>query len=231
MKLNRSISIMLVCIILGVIITLQYKSIYKNNKAQSSQYTRLEDLKDQLIIEKNNNDSLRKRNDELIKQVTEYENTKGSNDAYREKLKNELDRARLIAGLTSVKGKGAVVTLTDTDYQVVQEGDLLSLINELRATDAQAISINNQRVVAMTEIREAGGHIVVNGESIKSPYIIKVIIDPDMAENGLKLPKGVLETFDAYKIKYSFEKSNEINIEKVKDNGIAISIDMLTPVE
>lgn len=52
MKHTKTISITLICIILGVAIAWQYKSIYNNNKTASVQSVTLEDLKDKLIIEK-----------------------------------------------------------------------------------------------------------------------------------------------------------------------------------
>jgi len=42
----------------------------------------------------------------------------------------------------------------------------LKLVNELRAAEAQAISINGERIVAMTEIRYADPYMVINGRQI-----------------------------------------------------------------
>lgn len=230
MNIGKNLSIVFVCIILGLLVSWQYRSIYDNNKIQSVQATRLEDLKDQLIVEKNNNDNLRKRNEELTKQISDYENAKGNIDLYEKNLKTELERARIIAGLTDVKGKGIVITLSNTDFGIVEESDLLTLINELKASDAQAISVNEERVVSSTETRVAGGTIVLNGIPMTSPFVIKAISDPTKLENSLRMIGGVVERLEQYKLKITIEKKDNIVIPKVRDDGSVIKTDLLTPI-
>jgi len=232
MKISRNIAITIICIILGIILAWQYKSIDTNKKIESTQITRLEDLKDELIMEKNNNDNLRKRNEELLKINSEFENAKGSLDMYEKNIKLELERARIIAGITDVKGKGIVVTLDNSDLGQVEERDILDIVNEMRATDTQAISINEERIVAMSEIREAGAYIVINGKRLVRPFIIKAIADPQKVDNALKMVGGVLEKLqDLYKLKISIEKKEEIIIPKVRDDGSVVKIDLLKPLK
>ena len=232
MKISRNIAITIICIILGIILAWQYKSIDTNKKIESTQITRLEDLKDELIMEKNNNDNLRKRNEELLKINSEFENAKGSLDMYEKNIKLELERARIIAGITDVKGKGIVVTLDNSDLGQVEERDILDIVNEMRATDTQAISINEERIVAMSEIREAGAYIVINGKRLVRPFIIKAIADPQKVDNALKMVGGVLEKLqDLYKFKISIEKKEEIIIPKVRDDGSVVKIDLLKPLK
>lgn len=236
---SKSISITLVCLLLGLILSWQYRSIYDNTQAQTFQNKRLEDLKDELIMEKNNTDNLRKRNEELVNQVKEFENARGNINAYEQNLKKDLERAKIIAGLVSVRGAGVVITL-DNNYEYsgtndllgkVTENDVLSVINELRATDAQAISINEERIVAMSEVRGAGGYIVVNGKRMKAPYTIKAIASPDKVENSLKMIGGLIENFqEYYKLKVTVEKKQDLLISKVKDDGSVIKINLLTPI-
>ena len=44
----------------------------------------------------------------------------------------------------------------------VYDEDILDVINELRAAGAQAISINDERIVATTEIRKVDPYIMIN---------------------------------------------------------------------
>ena len=88
---------------------------------------------------------------------------------------------------------GVIVTITDGVHRKVEAYDLLQLLNELRAAGAEAIAINEQRVVYSTyivDIRNANTYIRVNGEKVASPYIIKAIGDPTYLESGLS-QKGV----------------------------------------
>ena len=67
-------------------------------------------------------------------------------------------------------------------------GDLTKLINELRLAGAEAISINDVRIMSMSDIKDiASGLIVVHGEKQFSPYVIKAIGDQTYLESGLTL--------------------------------------------
>jgi len=72
-----------------------------------------------------------------------------------------------------VQGPGVEIVLDDGeyDYQKVYDIDLLKLVNELRAAEAQAISINGERIVAMTEIRYADPYMVKT-EGKYSPHML-----------------------------------------------------------
>ncbi len=58
---------------------------------------------------------------------------------------------------------------------------LRSFVNELRQIGAQAIAINDERVVAMSEIRESGDNIVINGNPLmaRNRFTIKAITNPE----------------------------------------------------
>ncbi len=220
----------MVCLILGTMISWQYASVKNNRDADSLQNKRLDELRDELLLTKNNYDALAKRNEELLREKQKYESMSGNITKETQALTDELVRARMVAGLISVKGKGVVVTLDDGDSEPVTDSDILNVLNELRASDAQAISINDERVVAMTEVRYAGGYIMVNSKQMLAPFTIKAISDPDKLENALRMVAGVIESLEVYGIKVSVQESNDIEIPRVKDDGSVIRTDMLIPV-
>ena len=59
------------------------------------------------------------------------------------------------------------------------------LINELKASGAEAITVNEQRVVAATEIRCAGPTISVNNTRVSPPYVVEAIGDAMALESAL----------------------------------------------
>ena len=76
------------------------------------------------------------------------------------------------------------VIIDDGEYNSVTDNYLLVLINEIRASEAQAISMNGERIVAMSEIKMTNDKIspriiVVNGRQMQAPFVIKAIADPD----------------------------------------------------
>jgi uncharacterized protein YlxW (UPF0749 family) len=230
MKYGRSIAITAICVLLGMIMAWQYKSIDYNEREKSLERKSLEELKDELIREQRNNENLSIRNAELEKENKDYENSKGDVTKETQILKNELERTRIIAGVVDVKGKGVVITL-DNDLADVTESNLLNVVNELRASDAQAISINDERIVGSSEIREAGRtYIMINGKQMRPPFVIKAIANPDKLERALKLLGGVLDSLQELQIKVDIRKDDNIIIKKVRDDGSVIKSDLLTPI-
>lgn len=231
MKINRNLALTLICILLGVILSWQYKSIYENRKIAAYENKSIEDLKSDLIAEQKKYDNLYEAKKKLEEELKAYEEAKGSITQTTENLKKSLDNARLIAGLTDVKGKGVIITISDYPPAYVIERNILEVLNELKASDVQAISINNERIVAMSEVREAGKFIMINGKQMQSPFVIKAIADPENLEHSIKMVGGIKQTLESeWLLKVDVEKSDNIVIPKVRDDGSVIKIDWLIPV-
>ena len=134
--------------------------------------------------------------------------------------------------MTDVKGKGVVVTLEDNGIAEVQDDDVLSVLNELRASGAQALAVNDERIVAMSEIREAGKYIMVNSRQMVSPFVIKAISDPDKLDRSLRLIGGVLEKLENdYFLKVDVKTSDDLTIPKIKSDSAALKNNLLTPLD
>lgn len=225
---SKNIAVMLVCIILGTIVSWQFQSISNNKKVLSQENKRLDEVMEELLNERKNNENMQKKIDELQKDVLFYKNAQGDFDAYKQQLEKELNETRIIAGLVDVKGKGVIIKL-DSGVDNVRESDILRVLNELRASDVQAISINDERIIATSEIREAGGYFIINGKQILPPIEIKAIADPANIENALSMTGGVLYKLKDF-LKVEIKKSDEVRIPKVRDDGTVIKTDLLTPV-
>lgn len=231
MKISRNIAITIVCIILGTMIAWQYRSINYNQNVLSYQNKREEELKDDLISLQKKNSELSERLQELKEENRALENARAGGDELAKVLKKRLERARIFAGFTDVKGKGIIITLDNSEFATVGVYDIFDVINELRAAGAQAISVNDERIVAMSEVREAGRYIMINGRQMTAPFVIKAISDPDKLERSLTLIGGIVEKLERWEIEVNIKKSDEIVIPKVRDDGSVIKIDLLTPVE
>jgi len=231
MKIGRNAAITIVCLLLGLMLAWQYKSVDYHQRMQSLDRKTLEELKDDLIREQKERDSLEKKNRELDQKNKEYENSIGNVNEETQALKAELENARLVAGLVDVRGKGVVITL-DSDFSDVTESNLLNVVNELRASDAQAISVKGERIVALSEIREAGKkYFMINGKQIMAPFEIKAIADPQKLEHTLKMLGGVVSTLESiYQLKVDVKKVDDIVIPKVRNDGTVLKTDLLKPV-
>lgn len=230
MKVAKTVSITMVCILLGIMLAWQFRSINYNQSMNALQYKRLDELKDDLIKLQLQKTELQERLKELEKENQTYETVQAGDSAAAQQIKDNLAKARMFAGLVDVKGKGIIVTLDNNEYISVEDIDILNIVNELRASGAQAIAVNDERIVAMSEIRAAGRYIMVNGNQLTPPYTIKAISDPANLDRSLRLLGGVLEPLEDLQLKVDLKQSDDIFIPKFIDDGTAIKYDKLTPV-
>lgn len=128
-------------------------------------------------------------------------------EAALQDLGNSIAQARQDAGLTDVTGPGILLTINPRTYEEngrtriikdITDTELLSLVNELYAAGAEAISINGHRLVAQSAIRLAGDHININHVATDMPYEVKAIGDPQTLQTALELYGGVLESFEEF---------------------------------
>ena len=87
--------------------------------------------------------------------IQEYKDKEQSDIEASELVKNELQQANTILGNTDVEGEGIVVTLRETNTEetgVINANDLLDIVNELKNAGAEAISINDERIINMSYI-------------------------------------------------------------------------------
>ena len=85
-------------------------------------------------------------------------------------------------------GEGIIITLEDNNYKNIERFDLISLVNELKLAGAEAISINDERVVSNTDIALINNRIIlVNSRRISSPYIVKAIGDKKYLESAITI--------------------------------------------
>lgn len=230
-KAKKSIALALVCLSLGLILAWQYKSINDTKSVTGLENLREDQLKDELIQLQDDYADLLERFTEL-KNENETIKEQGMNEVdIRDRLDKELLEAKTFAGMSDVKGAGLLINMKEGSTFSIQDEDILQLLNELRAADAQAISINGERIVAMTEIRSVSSlYLMINGNRYTSPYLIKVIGDPQKMENSLNMIGGVIDDFKGLNFQISIEKAEDIVIEGVKDDGSVIKTDLLTPV-
>jgi uncharacterized protein YlxW (UPF0749 family) len=92
-------------------------------------------------------------------------------------------RLGVLSGATAVHGPGVRVLVDDApgakDAQhQVQAPDLQKLVNGLWRVGAEGVSVNGQRLTALTSIRDAAGAITVNYRSLSRPYTLLAVGNP-----------------------------------------------------
>ena len=211
-KIIISITIGFVCIILVAIILAQFKTVEKTDIA-GIKTAREEELQTMLSSLKTRYEEMQEKLQDTNNKIKEYKQTIETNKEASEVLQKELEQTNLLVGKTNVTGEGIIVTLSDNENIEIQSSDLRTLINELKLAGAEAISINDKRVVNMTEIVDVGGSILINEERVSSPYVVKAIGDQTYLSSALSLKTtGFIDKFEKGGKTVEMISENHINI-------------------
>ncbi|PKM77701.1 MAG: hypothetical protein CVU90_06040 [Firmicutes bacterium HGW-Firmicutes-15] len=213
---SGKITIMAVCLIVGIMLSIQFKT--SENYGTNLRGARV----DELAVK---NSTLTQEKEALSKEVIslrEKMTNISSESQLNADLQEELRKSNMAAGLIPVQGPGIIVTLNDS-LRSVQPGDdpnallvldidILKIVNEMRASGAEAICVNNERITAMSEIRLAGTTILVNWNKIAPPFVIKAIGNPQLLESGLSIRGGQLEDLKSFGLQTQLVRNDKIDI-------------------
>ena len=93
--------------------------------------------------------------------------------------------------------------------------DLLVIVNSLKMAGAEAISINDQRIINMSDIVDINETFIkVNGQRILAPYVIKAIGNSSYLETALTGNGGHVDEMKKIGQNISIEKMNKVKILK-----------------
>ncbi|MET7361952.1 DUF881 domain-containing protein [Streptomyces sp. NPDC005562] len=203
----------LLLFVLGLGLAIQVRS---NNDSGALRGARQEDLVRILDELDDRTQRLEEEKRRLEDQRTGLEN---SSDQAEEARKQTVERERqlgILAGTVAAQGPG--ITLTIEDKKGAVEADmLLDAIQELRAAGAEAIQINDVRVVANTYLSDAtGGGVRVDGHKVGEPYLFKVIGKPQDLEPALNIPGGVVQTLEKEQATVTVERSEKIVVNALR---------------
>ncbi|KUO73567.1 MAG: hypothetical protein APF77_02725 [Clostridia bacterium BRH_c25] len=222
-NIKVQIAIALVCIVLGLMVSIQFRTV-KQGVGQVSEY-RARELAAQLKKTKEENAKLQNVKKEYESKLKEFEDAASQGSVSAKLLKQELDQARMLAGVEDVEGPGITVVVDDlkfsekVNYPLVSYSMLLELLNELNAAGAEAVSINEQRIISTSEIRQVGGiHININTVSYAPPFVFKAIGDSKTLEAALRLREGIVERFEASGIAVTITQEQLVKIQRY--NGV-----------
>lgn len=149
-------------------------------------------------------EKIRDLNDEvskLQKDKTALQTALSSKNDSSKVLNDQLQDLKMFAGLTEIEGPGVIVTLRDAPQRdgllnllrTVHDEDVLSVLNELWISGAEAISVNSIRVSARSSFRCIGPVILVDSQRVPAPVVIEAIGKTDVLKADLLLPGGPIE--------------------------------------
>ncbi|MDF2883440.1 MAG: division initiation protein [Clostridiaceae bacterium] len=186
----------------------------------AKQYSDAYNEKNKLI---NDIDELRNKYYEYDTKLNSFEYGGGEKSQVTEEIKKELDINKIVMGTSDVQGQGLQITLNDassefmTDefsYQirVIHDVDMLNVINDLRSSGAEAISLNGQRIIDRSEITCDGPFLRVNGVKIAAPFYVLAIGEKDVLKNYMMQSDKYLAKLINRKIRVNMSQLDSIKI-------------------
>jgi len=193
------IPVTLACVLLGILISVQFKTQKSAGFPLYNQRTDLLKLIQNLESERNR---LQADLKDTRTRLEKFEETAAKGQGLLKTMQMLTQEAREEAGLMPMAGPGIEIILRDSNrkpqlgedpyFYIVHDVDLQTLVNELWATGAEAVSINNQRIASRTSIRCAGPTILVSSERIMPPYVVKAIGPAQNMEAALRMQGGFM---------------------------------------
>lgn len=220
-----STMLLLICFILGFGLTVQLRSVYRSSTAGGTELKRADDLQQQLNETTSKNAALLNQVNSLQKSLNAYQNQSTQSGDREKLLQQQLEDAQITAGLQDVQGPGVVVTMDDGTGQtqgnaggtsanafIIHDTDILQVLNELRDAGVEALSLNDERILATTEVRCAGNTVSVNNDRTSTPFVIRAVGNPDKLKSALLMKNGIVDNLSQWGIHVAVEENSKIRI-------------------
>ncbi len=198
----------LLAILLGFLVVLLYRAVNTGMKYMSikEMYASSIELADQ----KSEIAQLSEKLDDMRLQIEAYRQAKEDETIdYEAFLRAEIESMKKMAGVVDLAGPGVIIIVSDGTRELqslenpnnvlVHDLDIRYVVDDLRNAGAEAISINNQRILFdRTRIVCTGPTIKINDQVFAPPYVIQAIGDRKLLESAINAPGSFSEDLRAW---------------------------------
>ncbi|MFJ9852355.1 DUF881 domain-containing protein [Streptomyces sp. NPDC101150] len=213
-RLTRAqLIVALLLFILGLGLAIQVRSTSDSSALRGARQEDLVRILDELD---NRSQRLTDEQRRLEGQKTELENSSDQAEEARKQTVEKEQQLGVLAGTVAAQGPGIYLTIDDPTHSV-EADKLLDTIQELRAAGAEAIQVNNVRVVANTYLSDVSGGVEIDGKRVTQPYRFKVIGKPEDLEPALNIPGGVVQTLEKEQAKVSVTRQKKIVVDALRE--------------
>jgi uncharacterized protein YlxW (UPF0749 family) len=142
--------------------------------------------------------------DDLQAQVDQATAALAPGDLQTQQLERQADDISTAAGRSPVRGPALRVTLDDAklaggevpaggdpDDYVIHQQDVQSVVNALWRGGAEAMMLQDQRVVSTSAVRCVGNTLILQGRVYSPPYVVTAIGDPARMRSALDTDPAV----------------------------------------
>ena len=179
------------------------------------------ELVELIAVQQETTDDLADQVAALEEEVQRLQADLAEDPAVAEDLQQQVDELSRAAGLVAVRGPGVVVTLSDSTLPlseatnvndlVIHEQDLQAVVNAVWTGGAEAVSVNDQRILTTSAVRCVGNILLLNGRVHPPPYVVAAIGDQVAIRAALDRDPSVTElrqAADTFDLGYDVEESD-----------------------
>ena len=147
---------------------------------------------------------LKKRVAELRVELADQQNASARDSTLLRDMAEDLASQRAAAGLYAMRGPGVRTLLADSpvsnlppqadpNHYIIHDYDIRDVVNRLWLAGAEAVAVNQERIVGTSSIICVGSTIMVNDTRIGPPYEVLAIGDPARLAEALSEPSALQE--------------------------------------
>ena len=182
---RSQLTVALVAAILGLLIVVQLRGQAGGSELASKSTQELTAL---VTNQNTENDRLRAEVANLQNQLAELRADRSTGATSAGQLESDLGRIRAWSGLDPIAGRGIEITVNGE----IDAGAVDDLLNELRNAGAEAIAIEDVRVIARTAVSGVPGSLDVDGILLRDPFTIRAIGRPETLIGSLTRVGGII---------------------------------------
>ena len=180
-RLSHSLVLLVPAVLFGLLVSVQWRTQAERNELTVRYNTPLLDAANTLQDEQN---ALKAQLADLRAELDRIQaNASTQSDAAKE-LQARIDTLKAVAGLNERSGDGVEVMLDDArgaaaakdiEKSICHNTDLTDIVNQAWRGGAEAIAVNDERIVGSSSIYCVGSTIMVNGTLMSPPFKVAVI--------------------------------------------------------
>lgn len=217
-KFGKALVFGILCLILTFAITVQLR-VSSLSESESSQTKITDKLKDEIFRLNDENVKLAEKFQNTTSELDDARNQAAQNDSSSKNTSELIKKYTIVSGKTDVTGQGIIIKYKPSDNEAKADmvKDLRDIVNEIKNAGAEAIEINNQRIVGTTAIEMVKNKIEINDTEVSGNFIIKAIGDSNLMYSGLIRPGGTIENIRESGVSIEINSENAIKINKYNE--------------
>ena len=180
-RLTHSLVLLVPAVLFGLLVSVQWRTQSERNELTVRYNTPLLDAAKTL---QNEQTALKVELTKLRAELDQIQTSASTQSDAGKDLQARIDELKKVAGLNERTGDGVLITLDDArsagtakdvEKSICHNTDLTDIVNQAWRGGAEAIAINDERIVGSSSIYCVGSTIMVNGTLMSPPFSVVVI--------------------------------------------------------